>query len=107
VVGGPERELKAASEPPGDMTALPDEAPAANEARAPKPATLSKDEPAALAVESRREAAPRFATPEAWYAEIEKLRAQRRSEEAERELARLNEAFPGWLERYLKERDPR
>ena len=35
------------------------------------------------------------------------LRAQGRLEEAERELARLNEAYPGWLERYLEKRDPR
>ncbi|HEU5468938.1 MAG TPA: hypothetical protein VFU77_06495 [Steroidobacteraceae bacterium] len=120
MVGGPERELKAASEAPSDA-AIPEDraatpeagfvappaAPATNDARAERPATLSQDEPAARPVEARREAAPRFATPEAWYAEVEKLRAQGRLEEAERELARLNEAYPGWLERYLEKRDPR
>ena len=120
MVGGPERELKAASEVPSDAAisegtaampeagfVAPPPAPARNDARAERPATLSEDEPAALPVEARREAAPKFATPKAWYAEIEKLRAQGRVEEAERELARLNEAYPGWLERHLEERDPR
>jgi outer membrane protein assembly factor BamD (BamD/ComL family) len=46
-------------------------------------------------------------TPEAWYAAIEKLRAQGRLEEAERELERLEKAYPGWLEKHLEERAPR
>ena len=43
-------------------------------------------------------------TPEAWYAYIEKLRAQGKVEEADRQLARLEKAHPGWVERYLRDR---
>ena len=43
-------------------------------------------------------------TPEAWYAFIEKLRAQGKTEEADRQLARLEKAHPGWVERYLRDR---
>ncbi|MGQ0383876.1 MAG: hypothetical protein ACT4UP_04195 [Gammaproteobacteria bacterium] len=39
--------------------------------------------------------------PEEWYAEIEKLRAEGRDEEAEAELKRLEQAHPGWLEKHL------
>ena len=42
-------------------------------------------------------------TPETWYAYIEKLRAQGKVEEADRQLARLEKAHPGWLERYLRD----
>ena len=43
-------------------------------------------------------------TPEAWYAFIEKLRAQGKTEEADRQLERLEKAHPGWVERYLRDR---
>lgn len=43
-------------------------------------------------------------TPETWYAYIEKLRAQGRTEEADRQLERLEKAHPGWVERYLRDR---
>ena len=46
-------------------------------------------------------------TPESWYAYIEKLRAQGRTEEADRQLARLEKAHPGWVERYLRDRPER
>jgi hypothetical protein len=46
-------------------------------------------------------------TPETWYAYIEKLRAQGKVEEADRQLARLEKAHPGWLERYLRDRSER
>ena len=46
-------------------------------------------------------------TPETWYAYIEKLRAQGKVEEADRQLARLEKAHPGWLERYLAGRAER
>jgi outer membrane protein assembly factor BamD (BamD/ComL family) len=46
-------------------------------------------------------------SPEAWYAEIEKLRAAGRIEEADRELERLEKAYPGWLEQYLEKRSER
>jgi hypothetical protein len=42
-------------------------------------------------------------TPEDWYAEIGKLRAAGRHEEAQAELAKLAEAHPGWLERHHPE----
>ena len=75
-VGGPEHELRAASELSAESA----------------PPTLVTDLPAAAAAP----AAP--PTPEAWYAQILELRAEGRSEEAERELERLREAYPGWLE---------
>lgn len=37
-------------------------------------------------------------TPEEWYAEIEKLRAAGKKRAAKRELEKLKEAHPGWLE---------
>lgn len=37
--------------------------------------------------------------PEEWYAEIEALRAAGRIDDAEAELARLEAAWPGWLEK--------
>ena len=46
-------------------------------------------------------------TPEAWYAAIEKLRAQGRTEEADRELEKLRKAHPGWLERHLERQKER
>lgn len=64
-VGGPEHELRAASE-------------------------LSADLPAAATAPTT--------TPEAWFAEIQRLRAEGRIEEADRELEGLRKAFPGWLE---------
>lgn len=45
-------------------------------------------------------------TPEAWYAEIEKLRAAGRDEEARAELAKLEEAHPGWLARQIPKDPP-
>jgi hypothetical protein len=43
-------------------------------------------------------------TPESWYAYIEKLRSQGKIEEADRQLARLEKAHPGWVERHLRDR---
>jgi hypothetical protein len=42
-------------------------------------------------------------TPEAWYAAIEKLRADGRSRDADRELEKLKKAYPGWLEQHLEQ----
>lgn len=47
-------------------------------------------------LEKSREVLP---TPEDWYASIEELRAAGRYEEADRELERLEAAYPGWLEK--------
>ncbi len=41
--------------------------------------------------------------PEEWYAEIEALRAAGHVEEADAELARLEAAHPGWLERHQQQ----
>jgi hypothetical protein len=73
-VGGPEHELQAASELSSEAAAVVTDMPAAAAAPAAPP------------------------TPEAWYAEIQKLRAEGRIQAAERELERLRKAFPGWLE---------
>jgi hypothetical protein len=62
------------------------------EARAESP-------PAAFSSEVKE----RMRSPEDWYATIEKLRAAGRTEEADRELERLEAAYPGWLERHLEE----
>jgi hypothetical protein len=145
-VGGPERELRAASEAPEERIqmdlplpprqAVPSMTEPAAAPRAPMPAAA----PAAKEKENLGEitvtganprgqdAAPPSAwtpthvaapvdntparsaglvadrrTPEAWYAAIEKLRAQGRTQEADRELERLKKAWPGWLEKHLAE----
>lgn len=131
MVGGPERELKAAIE-------MPDEAPGAAQ-----PANDSPAPPAAVAAESLGEVAapasgtrseeiavtggptpssasaeappattrirppPFEKTPETWYAYIEKLRVEGKVAEADRQLARLEKAHPGWLERYLSQNPDR
>lgn len=46
-----------------------------------------------------RESLPHSATPEAWYAEIERLRAAGNDAEADRQLEHLKVVYPGWLER--------
>jgi hypothetical protein len=43
-------------------------------------------------------------SPETWYAYVEKLRAEGKTAEADRQLERLEKAHPGWVERYLKDR---
>jgi hypothetical protein len=110
-VGGPERELKAASEMPDDLPAAAAEAPAepasAPAARMGAPdVTVTSESAADEALEKSRTAAS-ARSPEAWYAEIEKLRAAGRIEEADRELERLEKAYPGWLEQYLEKRSER
>ncbi len=49
------------------------------------------------------EPAAALRTPEEWYAEIEALRAAGRIKEADTELARLETAYPGWLERHRQQ----
>jgi hypothetical protein len=111
-VGGPEHELKAASELPGEAadSAEPAEVVTTGSRRRESP---SPQAPPVSAISSTAEAARPAAaaddqglvtppTPEAWYAAIEKLRAEGRLEEAERELERLEKAYPGWLEAHLE-----
>lgn len=50
---------------------------------------------------SQEAAAAKPRTPEQWYAEIEALRKAGRNAEADAELARLEEAYPGWLEQHV------
>ena len=126
-IGGPERELQAAHEMPEDLPA------ASPSIELPPPATRPPESAAADASppdgderfeqiivtgsEARRADAPQEPpattrirpppyekSPEAWYAYIEKLRAQGRNEEADRQLARLEKAHPGWVQRYLRDR---
>jgi hypothetical protein len=73
-IGGPEHELRAAS----DLSAESVAAGPASDAVTAAPA------------------APQ--TPESWFAAIQQMRAEGRIEEADRELERLRAAFPGWLE---------
>jgi hypothetical protein len=118
MIGGPERELKEAMERPqvsgaaGEprvVTDLPTPPPADNDALADS--RSPRDEVAAAARQSPMQAmveSPPFEkTPETWYAYIEKLRTQGKIEEADRQLARLEEAHPGWVERYLRDRAER
>lgn len=91
LVGGPERELAAASEMPAERTQLETAAPSSDERAnqtpaAPRPSALPE--------------------PEAWYAAIEKLRREGRTAEADRELERLKNAYPGWLENRLRREVP-
>jgi len=46
-------------------------------------------------------------TPESWYAYVEKLRAEGKVEEADRQLLRLEKAHPGWLERHQRDQPDR
>ena len=56
------------------------------------------DSSVAKAGRLRREALPHSATAEAWYAEIERLRAAGNHAEADRQLENLKIVYPGWLE---------
>jgi len=135
MVGGPERELKEAMELPQESAAaepqtvsdLPRQPPAADEEKSENlgkdAVTGSRKAPEEIVVSGSQTRSPEtpqtpFATtlirpppfektPETWYAYIEKLRAQGKVEEADRQLARLEKAHPGWLERYLKDKSER
>lgn len=88
---------------------MPAEAPAvpapARSPEAPAPASKSES-PSAVGAAIRQERMRAFETedartPEEWYAQIETLRAAGKIEDAEAELARLEAAHPGWVERHL------
>jgi hypothetical protein len=136
MIGGPERELKEAMELPHEsaaarepqvVTDLPSPPPAAGnenaEALGNVVVTGSRRRAEEIAVTAnevqtqgvaatepattRIRPPPFEKTPETWYAYIEKLRTQGKIEEADRQLARLEEAHPGWVERYLRDRAER
>lgn len=136
MIGGPERELKEAMELPQEsaaaseprfVTDLPSPPPAADDEnsedlgnvvvtgsrrRAEEIAVTASRSPTTQGLTetpatTRIRPPPFEKTPETWYAYIEKLRAQGKVEEANRQLARLEEAHPGWVERYLQDRAER
>lgn len=73
--------------------------------RAPLEASAAPQAVAASSVAQRVEAsAEQLQTPEAWYEQIEALRAAGRNEEAAAELEKLEAAYPGWLEQHLRQR---
>lgn len=119
MVGGPERELKEAMELPQDSAAagepqvvLP---PAVDDEKSEDRGNVvvtgsqarSPEIPQTQLATTLIKPPPFEKTPETWYAYIEKLRARGKVEEADRQLARLEKAHPGWLERYLKDRSER
>jgi hypothetical protein len=87
-------EMEAPREPAGRAAAVP-----AQDAAAPAVTGLGQ----IGELHSREKAAAKPRTPEQWYAEIEALRAAGRHAEADAELARLEEAYPGWLEEHVPE----
>jgi len=134
MVGGPEHELKAAMELPQESpdadtprTAIDLPAPPAaaesgespgnvtvtgSDKRSEEAAATGSRAPTAARAESppattRIQPPPFEKTPETWFAYIEKLRAERKTAEADRQLARLEKAYPGWVERHLRERGDR
>ncbi|HWN07031.1 MAG TPA: hypothetical protein VNO53_07690, partial [Steroidobacteraceae bacterium] len=135
MIGGPERELKEAMERPQNSDAagepqvamdLPSPPPAAADENAENLGNVvvtgsrrRPEETAVTAAQSptqgmtdtpattRVRPPPFEKTPETWYAYVEKLRTQGKVEEADRQLARLEKAHPGWVERYLQDRAER
>ncbi|HEY7753513.1 MAG TPA: hypothetical protein VH856_06825 [Steroidobacteraceae bacterium] len=90
----PMPEAEALREPAGRAAAVP-----AQDAAAPPVTGLRQIGD----LRSTQEAAAKPRAPEQWYAEIEALRAAGRDAEADAELARLEEAYPGWLEEHVPE----
>jgi hypothetical protein len=106
-VGGPERELKESSEVPGEAAGHDLPSSRATGARQEAREREADAQFAAPPTASSRPTGMTAPSPEDWYAEIEKLRAAGRIEEADRELERLKAAYPGWLERHLEETENR
>ncbi len=113
MIGGPERELQEAMR-------LPDQAAAPVTSQGVTPPPPAVEAPDEIAVtgsvadhEKLAQATPATTkirpppfekSPESWYAYIEKLRARGKVEEADRQLERLEKAYPGWVDRYLRDR---
>jgi len=97
-----------ASAPPGEEIAgtsleVAPEAPAA--APPALPAASSEADVTTLRAAPSAKAAAPLPDPEAWLAEIEALEADGRMQEAAAERARLEQAYPGWLEKRARSRD--
>jgi hypothetical protein len=88
-LGGPEQDLKSASEWVEDKA--DDDLPLLEDDRALQeaPATAITAQPRALS---------KARAPDDWYAEIEAMRKAGRTQEADAELARFEAAYPDWLE---------
>lgn len=121
-VGGPEHELRAASELPGETAS--DEASRLDVPRREQALdniTVTANRRAASSESVPAAAPPAAATsgfvgatdlpvppsPEAWYAQIRKMIAEGRRTDAERELAALRKAYPDWAAKNVKEKDLR
>jgi hypothetical protein len=108
-VGGPEHELRAASELPAEATTdvetvaapgMPTDVPAPR-AESAAPLSARTAETRALTEE------PVPKPPEAWYAEIRRMFAAGHRDAAERELERLRKAYPEWAANNVKTEDLR
>ncbi len=63
------------------------------------PAPAQAESPSAIGKPQMMKSGDSPPAPEEWYARIEALRANGHMQEADEELARLEAAYPGWLER--------
>ncbi len=115
-VGGPEHEIQAASELPGEAAAELDavtphaaktDLPPPPRAEAASPAEGITDAPLERSANLTSSAMPVPASPESWYTQIRKMFAEGRREEAERELAALRKAYPDWAAKHVKAEDLR
>jgi hypothetical protein len=105
-LGGPEQDLKSASEwveeesdPPELPPLAETDLPARDLPEAPTTAVTAESRAAPQTSGFVKERDARQRTPEAWYAEIEALRKAGRIEEADAELARFEAAYPDWPEK--------
>ncbi|HEX9706531.1 MAG TPA: hypothetical protein VGA24_02735 [Steroidobacteraceae bacterium] len=99
-LGGPEQDLKAASEMVAEETDETDETGETDEpdlgASLAESGFDSREAPRPAAA-AQAGALAKVRTPEAWYAAIAALRKAGRIEEADAELARFEAAYPDWL----------
>jgi hypothetical protein len=96
------RESRAADTPSADAATRERREDAAEAAPATPVAGVTQQEMtgnSASVVGELRKSREALPAPEDWYASIEDLRAAGRHDEADRELERLEVAYPGWLEK--------
>ena len=113
-VGGPEHELRAASELPGEATSSEEtRIDSLKRQEALESATADESKPASAppsvssAALSGNTDQPVPPSPELWYAQIRKMIAEGRRAEAERELEALRKAYPDWAAKNVKAADLR